>query len=173
MFVCTANICRSAYAERAAQALLGHEVDFISAGTHALVGHRMDPPMVRALVADRTRGATADGHEAQQVTRELVESCDLVLTMSARQRHFILDEWPDFAPRTFVIGHAARELANLDEAASVDDLARHLWSRRSQNASDEVADPHRRGQAAADECGATLDAHLSVLTRRLRQVTES
>ena len=58
LFVCTANICRSAFAERWAGHLLGGDtsVGVASAGTHGYVDAPMDPPMAEELQA---RGADA------------------------------------------------------------------------------------------------------------------
>ena len=50
LFVCTANICRSAWAEARAQQLLpGYRI--ASAGTHALRGRGIDPTMAQTLPA--------------------------------------------------------------------------------------------------------------------------
>ena len=53
LFVCTANICRSAYAEVRARQMLGLDAGwaFFSAGVPGTVGREMDPPMVAQAVA--------------------------------------------------------------------------------------------------------------------------
>ena len=59
LFVCTANICRSAYAEVRARQMLGLDAGwaFFSAGVPGTVGREMDPPMVAQAVARaRLRG---------------------------------------------------------------------------------------------------------------------
>ncbi|MGJ6980395.1 hypothetical protein ACSDQ9_07675 [Aestuariimicrobium soli] len=158
VFVCTANICRSAYAQHRAHRAGLAGVSFSSAGTQALVGQPMDPPMTLAL------GENVP-HRARQLTREVAESSDLILTMSRTHRSWVLDEWPHLAQRTFVLGHAARELATLPPGSSVDQVREHLWTHRTRHADDDVADPYARGQAAADACGRRIDALLEpVLT---------
>ena len=43
LFVCTANICRSAYADVVARSRGIGGIEFLSAGTHALVGQPIGP----------------------------------------------------------------------------------------------------------------------------------
>ncbi len=163
LFVCTGNICRSAYADVMARALALPGVAFSSAGTYALVGHGMDAPMA-ALVGDR---GDAAAHRARQLTRGMVERADLVVAMAAGHRRYILDEWPAHAGRVFVIGHVTRELASLPEEVTLDDLARYLWQHRSTAADDDVADPYRRGPEAAARAARILDGHLDALAQAL------
>ena len=108
LFVCTANICRSAYADVVARGAGVPGVAFASAGTHALVGRPMDPPMA-ALAASHGDPAA---HEAHRLSRDLVAEADLILAMDAGHRRYILEEWPEFGPKTFLFGHAARKLAD-------------------------------------------------------------
>lgn len=159
LFVCTANICRSAYADVAANAVAPAGVQFASAGTRALVGEGIDPPMARELEFDAETGA----HRARQVTRDLVEDADLILTMAAEHRRYLLDEWPKVGRKTYVIGHAARVLAELPEGVTLEGLTGHLWNNRTVREGDEVRDPYRRGQEAASVAAREIDRHLSVV----------
>ena len=171
LFVCTANICRSAYAAVVASYAgddhAGIEgVLFGSAGTRALVGQSMDPPMA-GLVG--RRGDPSE-HSARQLTRELMAEPDLVITMSANQRRYILDEWPDLGRKAFIIGQVAREMGRLPESVTIDTLADHLWRHRSSVSGDEVADPYMRGPAAAREAARVIDGHLAVIVGRLGEL---
>ena len=159
LFVCTANICRSAYADVAANAVAPAGVQFSSAGTRALVGEGIDPPMAQELKVDGDPGA----HRARQVTRDLVEDADLILTMAGEHRRYLLDEWPAVGRKTYVIGHAARVLAELPEGVTLEGLAGHLWRNRTVQEGDEVRDPYRRGQEAASVAAREIDGHLSVV----------
>ncbi|MHA6509027.1 dTDP-4-dehydrorhamnose 3,5-epimerase family protein [Tessaracoccus sp. Y1736] len=159
LFVCTANICRSAYADVAANAVAPAGVQFSSAGTRALVGEGIDPPMAQELKVDGEPGA----HRARQVTRDLVEDADLILTMAGEHRRYLLDEWPAAGRKTYVIGHASRVLAELPGDVTLEGLAGHLWSNRTVQEGDEVRDPYRRGQEAASVAAREIDGHLSVV----------
>lgn len=156
LFVCTGNICRSAYANVVAPSAGLHGVEFDSAGTHALVGNPIDPPMA-LLVGERGDPAS---HHAQQLTRELMTNSDLVITMSSNHRRYILDEWPVLGRKAFLIGQVAREVERLPESVTLDTLVKHLWKHRSPADGDEVADPYLLGPAAAQEAARAIDAHL-------------
>lgn len=168
LFVCTANICRSAYADVVAQTVGSKGFAFASAGTHALVGQAIDPPMADQVAAP---GETGD-HRAQQLSHELVEKADLILAMGAEHRRYILDEWPSAARKTFIIGHAAREISSMPEGSTLDDVTTHLWHHRGTSPRDEVDDPYRRGQGAAIKAARSIDTHLEDILPRLKSMAD-
>ena len=159
LFVCTANICRSAYADVVARGAGVDGVQFSSAGTHALVGQGIDPPMA-AHVGDDGDAAV---HRAQQLTREMVSDADLILAMGVEHRRYILDEWPALGRKVFLIGHVAREMQRLPESVTLGTVASHLWRHRSADPSDAVADPYRRGPEVAAHCAGVIDRHLEAI----------
>ncbi|RMB61884.1 dTDP-4-dehydrorhamnose 3,5-epimerase family protein [Tessaracoccus antarcticus] len=159
LFVCTANICRSAYADVVARGTGITGIDFSSAGTHALVGQGIDPPMAAQV---GNRGDTS-AHRARQLTRQMVGDADLILAMGVEHRRYILDEWPTLGRKVFLLGHVAREMARLPESVTLDNLTSHLWRHRSADPSDEVADPYRRGPEVAATCAGTIDGHLNAI----------
>ncbi|MDO5677045.1 MAG: dTDP-4-dehydrorhamnose 3,5-epimerase family protein [Propionibacteriaceae bacterium] len=169
LFVCTANICRSAYANVMAAAAQIPGVEFISAGTHGLVGEPLDPPL--ASIAERH--GVAPAHEAQQLTKELAESADLILAMGNEHRRYILDVWPSLARKTFIIGQAIRHIADAPAGTGFNQITDHLWSNRSTAPGDEVPDPYRRGQEAAEACAIQLDGYISVLADRLTEISNA
>lgn len=163
LFVCTANICRSAYADVLANRRAPAGVEFGSAGVRGLVGHPIDPPMARHLGG----GDDVAAHRARQLTRGLASEADLILAMAAEHRRYILDEWPAFARTTFVIGHAARELAAMPADVTLDGLAPHLWGHRTSDRADSVRDPYARGPEAAATAARLIDAHVDAILTRL------
>lgn len=163
VFVCTANICRSAYADIVARRDAPEGLHFSSAGTRALVGHAIDPPMA-AHVGER---GDVEAHHARQLTRQIVEEADLILAMAADHRRYILDEWPALGRKVFVIGHVARILADLPDEVTLDGLVEHLWRHRTLDPGDEVADPYRRGPEAAGRAADQIDGYLTTITSTL------
>jgi len=84
LVVCTGNICRSPFIERVMAAQLGDvNIQLSSAGTDALVGSGMDPEALRQL---EKLGVDGEGHTAQQLTAEMIDTADLILTATRRHR---------------------------------------------------------------------------------------
>lgn len=168
LFVCTANICRSAYADVVASGADFDGVEFSSAGTHALVGQGIDPPMANHV------GARGDvtAHVSRQLTRQIVMDADLALAMGFEHRRYILDSWPALGRKVFLIGHVAREMSNLPESVTLESLVSHLWKHRSADPSDAVADPYRRGPRAAADCAGVIDAHLEAILAGYRTLID-
>ena len=106
LYVCTANICRSASAERllldavaASPELSG--IDVRSAGTHAM------PGSPGCSMAPALTGHAAE-HRSQALTAELVKWADLILPAARDHRPSILELAPNSRTRTFTIRQAGR-----------------------------------------------------------------
>ena len=169
LFVCTGNICRSPFAERYAALLAERAGDsgwtFGSAGTGAVVGAPMEPPMARELVA---RGGSADGFVARQVDHRVLAAADWVLTLQERHRQWVLDEYSDRLRTTMTLGRLAADLGALDPAIRGEDALRAVAGiRRLADPAHDVPDPYRRGDRANADAARTIAAHLDVVVDRL------
>ncbi|HEU4511501.1 MAG TPA: hypothetical protein VFR87_00190 [Nocardioidaceae bacterium] len=165
LFVCTANICRSAYAElRTAQrGVEGLEVS--SAGTHGWIDHPMDRPMAAEL---RARGVDPSGFRSRRLTKGMVDEADVVLTATAAHRTFVLQELPTAVRRTFSLGQLAAALEAVPAGVSGQELlAAARRARATAVSDDDVADPFGRGQEAAAAAAAHIDELLDRLLPRL------
>lgn len=165
LYVCTANIARSAYAEviTANAGFDGLEVG--SAGTHGWVDHPMYEHMAAELVR---RGVDPSGFRSRRLTPALVDAADLVLTMSATHRDFVLQERPNAVTRTFTLGQLARALDDVPrEVTGLEAVAAGRRLRATADAADDVEDPYGRGPAAAAVAADRLDELLDRILLRL------
>jgi protein-tyrosine phosphatase len=95
-----------------AESLLGKmvedisEVRVMSAGTHAMVGEQMFT--VSQQIAQSYGAEDVDSHRARQVTEEILESSDLVLTMTREHRRFVVESNPHVTRRAFTLKEFAR-----------------------------------------------------------------
>ncbi|MFI7484338.1 hypothetical protein ACH9EU_18210 [Kocuria sp. M1R5S2] len=159
LFVCHGNVARSPAAELLARARFGGlGWEFGSCGIGALVGEGVTETVAAEL---RGRGVDPSPHRARQAERGLLQDATLVLTMERYQRAWILDEWPDLAGRTLVLGQAVR--LREQAARRVDPLAHLELHQGRAVADDDVADPFRRGPAAARTAVAEIERALDRL----------
>lgn len=120
LVVCTGNICRSPAVERllaaglGAAAAPGGDVAVASAGTGAVVGAPVSPPMAELVAA---AGADVGGFAARQLTPALLREADLVLALTRRHRAAVVDLLPAAVRRTFVLRELTRLASGVDPAA--------------------------------------------------------
>ena len=171
VFVCTANIARSAYAERRLLQLLGPsaDVEVSSAGMPGYPGRPMDEAM--AAVLER-RGGSAAGHVSRTLSGEQALEADLILTMELRHHILIVETWPATAEKCFGLGQfadsadrAARALpltpgGSGKRVAVPEPIAGVIANVRPDSMTWDVPDPHKRERRAYRRCADTIDAAL-------------
>ena len=122
LFVCTGNVCRSPAAERllrraidgAGGGIAGLSgVQVSSAGTSALVGDPVSPPMAALMEAV---GVDTTGFAARQLSPALIRAADLIVTMTSSHRRDTVTMVPAAVQRTFVLGELAHMLGGVDSA---------------------------------------------------------
>ncbi|MEZ0342871.1 low molecular weight phosphatase family protein [Mycobacterium sp. pV006] len=123
MFVCTGNICRSPTAERLAVARSANlpipDLHFSSAGTQAVIGHRIHD---QAALVLRSLGGDPEDFYARQLTQKMAMAADLILTMTRGHRDAVLEVAPQMMRRTFLLTEASRLVTELG-AGSLGDLS--------------------------------------------------
>lgn len=163
LFVCTANICRSPAMELIARDLAGPgDVVFNSAGTHARDGRAMNSDMTTTLPS----GASG-GFRSQHLTAATLQGADLVLTAEQVHRQHILDDFPQLHRQVFTLGQFAASIADIPDLSGRDLVAAVARRRTPAEPEHDVADPYRRGRAAAEKATGTITAMLSMIVPRL------
>lgn len=157
VFVCTANICRSPWAElRGRQLLDGFRV--ASAGVLPnTVGRSMDPVMAATL----PREVSGDQHRAQMVSPQLISDATLILAMEAQHRVWLIDEFPGATRKIFTLGQFVATIANAPGGLSLDELL--TWAYRNRvapSARYDVEDPYKQGPDKALAAAKLLDEQI-------------
>ncbi|MEU8232079.1 phosphotyrosine protein phosphatase [Actinoplanes sp. NPDC048967] len=194
LHVCMGNICRSPMAERllvlAAAQRLGKldpdaELDdllrSVSAGTGGWhEGEEMNPPAARQITL---RGGSTDGFLARKLTSAQLDEADLILTATADQSDYVHALLPGADNRTFVLGHLARLLRDLESgslppagtdpetfaarAAAVVAAAARLRAETEPQPGDDLDDPWGRGDQTFQRIGDTIEEALYPLVDAL------
>lgn len=110
LIVCTGNVCRSPYLERLLAAQLP-DVQVASAGTGALVGEPMQPGSLARL---EQRGIFAVDFRARQLTEQIANDADLVLTATREHRAAVVQTAPRMLKRTFAAADFAALTSGFD-----------------------------------------------------------
>ncbi|MEY8579111.1 low molecular weight phosphatase family protein [Corynebacteriaceae bacterium 6-324] len=189
--VCTGNICRSPLAQNLLEQKLQEfpEITVSSAGTHAMVGESMFAESQKIALSLGVEDV--ESHRARQLSEGILESADLILTMTREQRRDVVELSPRATRRVFTV----REFARLAEATtdefladdlrSVEDttpeklraainsvaLSRSVVPAVSDPSEDEVIDPYRESvevhQASAEQLVPALDTVANLVRRAL------
>lgn len=179
-FVCTANLCRSPTAEIVFRKMLpvalgadASRFDVSSAGTHAQLGHMMDPESLRAL---RDHGLVDDDvhkFRSRPMAAETLRRTDLVLTATRDHRRAVVRAQPEALDRTFTALEFARLVDSVDRTSLPIDLVDRFRAgvvaardRRGTipavpKAADDIPDHHRR--AAAEHDAGLVTIHKALL----------
>ncbi len=163
LFVCTANICRSAWLEQAARGLDVEGVEFSSAGTHGFDAHPMD------TVMSGTLDAPDAGFRSRRLTREIVEQADLILTAESSHRAFVLEEHPQALRKVFTLGQFARAAEAAPDLHGRALLKQAGERRTAPLPEDDIDDPYRRGDVAAKAAAGKMSTMLSVIVAALAE----
>jgi protein-tyrosine-phosphatase len=169
LFVCSANICRSPFAELLARQLFaGLGVEVSSAGVRGFDGYEMDVEMANQL---RLRGGDSSQFASRPLTRADLDWADAVLTFEFRQHMKILDAHPDARGKVFGFGQFARAAELAGPGRPGEDLLRRIRAVvRPDSMSDDIADPFRRGAKPAAACAGEIE---NLLRRILPAISSS
>jgi protein-tyrosine phosphatase len=151
-FICSANICRSPYAEaRMTQMIeeagLDDVVSVTSAGTFGIEGERAHP---RSIQIAQLRGASLREFRSRGVTNEIISASQLIVCMDARHLRELARDYPEATPRMRLLRASPNAIGGTD-----------------------VPDPVGMVDAAYDACLAVIDDALAELLPKIRQAVRA
>ncbi|MGY1842288.1 arsenate reductase/protein-tyrosine-phosphatase family protein [Modestobacter sp. SYSU DS0875] len=184
LVVCTGNVCRSPAAERllATRLPAGAGVTVTSAGTSALVGRAIDPPVAELL---RLAGADPTGFAARQLQADQIRAADVVLVMERSHRAAVVGVEPTAVRRTFLLAELGA-IAPLVAAtgwpadvpadpaarlAALPGLAGRHRPRLARSGGPEVADPFRQSPEVQRHTFATIADRVDEIVAAVTQHT--
>ncbi len=111
LFVCTGNTCRSSMAEGLFRDMvknrgLQDELNIESAGVFAASGQ---PASSQAIEAMKRQSIDINSHRARQLTKEMIEKADLILTMTNNHKRAIISMDSEAAGKIFTLSEYAYE----------------------------------------------------------------
>ncbi|PXY27850.1 low molecular weight phosphatase family protein [Prauserella muralis] len=119
LFVCSANVCRSPFAELLTRRLLAARLGTAaarfavsSAGTRAVAGEPVDPVLREDLVTWRLE-RLANRFRSRAISVDAVRGADLVLTVERPHRSFVAELDPTAVRRAFCLREWNRLLAGV------------------------------------------------------------
>jgi protein-tyrosine phosphatase len=166
LFVCIGNVCRSPVGERLLAARLpADRFEVSSAGVGAMVGYAMSR---YAAVELESYGGDPTGFAARQLTPEILEQSDLVLTATRELRSQVLAEAPGALRRTFTVLEFAALVADA-EGGNPAEVVKWAGAHRSHvaNVDQDVPDPYRRGPEAHARSARAIDAAVQQIAKGL------
>lgn len=184
LVVCTGNVCRSPYIHlRLAAELDGLGIEVTSAGTGALAGWPVDPGSVALLDA---AGIDSTAFRARQLTVDMVEDADLVLTATRAHRRAVVQEAPLGLRKTFALVDfadlvadvqpqevdAARGRTVVSKLVAAAGARRHLVHARPEDGDADIVDPFRTGPEVFAQMEHEITPSLDAVVDRLRAVSQ-
>ena len=100
LFLCYGNINRSAVAEQHLRQMVGSKVQISSCGFHAEDGRPVDPTM-KSMAMEY--GVNFPSWSSRTISRELVDSADLILAMEVSHLVRLFREFPSAEGRAFLL----------------------------------------------------------------------
>lgn len=117
LFICTANLCRSPMASALMKEIVrdqSNAQDWIieSAGTWGNKGY---PAVEEVQMVMKDRGIDLSDHRSRIVTKEIIQTAGLILTMEKGHKEALRIEFPEYSDRIFLLSEMVGKNFEIDD----------------------------------------------------------
>lgn len=126
LFVCTGNSCRSVMAAELFKKMIGagrDKVKVISAGVGTIHGMQATEHTLRVL---QREGIDATKHRSMPVSKQLLESADLIIVMERFHKYKVLEIAPKTKGRVYLLREFQKAADEIVEPEIIDPIGRPL-----------------------------------------------
>lgn len=153
LFVCTGNTCRSPMAEGIFKAFLkDNNIDNINVSSAGISTFEGDSANEKAIYTLRNKGIDIKSHKSRQITKEIIENSDLILTMTKSHKGMILNALPEYLNKIFTIKEYV--YINNNEELTGKNL--------------DIADPYGLDYNIYEKCAAEIEENLKKIIEILK-----
>lgn len=176
LFVCTGNTCRSSMAEALLRKMLVEDltgkaatIRVVSAGTGAISGESAAQNAIEVMARE---GIDLREHRARKLTVELINTADLILTMTLEQKNTVLKMAPASKSKVFTLSEFAEGVKEIETLmANAEKIRMNLEEKRRKYLEKEgpkLEELRRRNQELSRQMRA-LDEELRQFEQKLEQ----
>ena len=119
LFICTGNTCRSPMAEGIMKSIVKAKnlsIEVESAGINAIEGDRVSS---NAVIVLEEMGIDISSHKAKQVTKQMLDESDLILTMTKQHKEILLRGFKDLDDKIYAFKEFSYKYVSNDKSIDI------------------------------------------------------